>query len=50
MLSDALKAADVLTTLVLVRGAGHGLKNQRDRDQAIDFFANQFLKAEKTNK
>ncbi len=50
MLNDALKAADVSTTLVLVRGAGHGLKNQRDRDQAIDFFANQFLKAEKTNK
>ena len=49
MLNDALKAADVSTTLVIVQGAGHGLKSQRDRDQAIDFFTNQFLKPKKMN-
>jgi acetyl esterase/lipase len=50
MLNDALKAAGVSTTLVLVQGAGHGLKSQRDRDQAIDFFMNQFQKPNKKNK
>ena len=49
MLNDALKAAGVTTTLVLVKGAGHGLKNQRDRQQSIDFFTNQFLDQKKTN-
>ena len=50
MLDDALKAAGVSTTLILVPGAGHGLKNQRDRQRAIDFFANQFLDSGKTKK
>ena len=50
MLDDALKAAGVSTTLILVQGAGHGLKNQRDRQRAIDFFANQFLDSGKTKK
>ena len=50
MLNDALKAVGVSTTLVLVQGAGHGLKSQRDRDQAIDFFTNQFQKPNKKNK
>ncbi len=50
MLNDALKAVGVSTTLVLVQGAGHGLKSQRDRDQAIDFFTNQFQKPNKKKK
>tara|TARA_B110000495_G_scaffold182595_1_gene178245 strand:+ start:405 stop:1520 length:1116 start_codon:yes stop_codon:yes gene_type:complete len=49
MLNDALKAAGVSTTFILVKGAGHGLNSQRDRQQPVDFFASQFLDPEKTN-